>query len=157
MVKVEKNNGKTIEKKSVAAVEKKHVKQTAKSAVKKTQPVKKNSVKKNVSIQIETKLIDTVVSKLEAGKAVDLISIDLNGRASFADYLVIASGTSSRHVMALVQNLARDLKKEGISARIEGEGGDGNWVVLDLGTIIVHVFNPESRSYYDLEGMWQRK
>ncbi len=59
--------------------------------------------------------------------------------------------------MALVQNLARDLKTMGISARIEGNGGEGNWVVLDLNSIIVHVFNPESRSYYDLEGMWQKK
>lgn len=59
--------------------------------------------------------------------------------------------------MALVQNLARDLKNMGIPARIEGKGGEGNWVVLDLNSIIVHVFNPESRSYYDLEGMWQKK
>lgn len=59
--------------------------------------------------------------------------------------------------MALVQNLARDLKKDGITARIEGKGGEGNWVVLDLNSIIVHVFNPESRSYYNLEGMWQKK
>lgn len=59
--------------------------------------------------------------------------------------------------MALVQNLARDLKTMGIAARIEGMEGEGNWVVLDLNSIVVHVFNPESRSYYDLEGMWQRK
>lgn len=86
-----------------------------------------------------------------------MITIDLAGRASFADYLVIASGTSSRHVMALVENLATDLRAMGYKARIEGKGGDGNWVVLDLNDIIVHVFNPESRNYYSLEDMWNKK
>lgn len=58
--------------------------------------------------------------------------------------------------MALVENLARDLKNMGYRARVEGKGGEGNWVVLDLNDIIVHVFNPESRDYYNLEGMWKK-
>lgn len=84
-----------------------------------------------------------------------MLKIDLAGRVSFADYLVIASGTSSRHVMALVTNLAVELKNKGYRPRIEGRQGEGNWVVLDMGDIIVHVFNPETRTYYSLENMWK--
>ena len=92
---------------------------------------------------------------MDNGKAVDLLKIDLAGKVSFADYLVIASGISSRHVMGLVNNLASELKKQGYQPRIEGKSGEGNWVVLDLDDIIVHVFNPDTRSYYALEQMWK--
>lgn len=92
---------------------------------------------------------------MDDGKALDLVAIDLRGRASFADYLVIATGTSARHVTALAENLSANLRQMGIRSAIEGKNGDGNWVVLDLTDVIVHLFNADSRKYYDLEGMWK--
>lgn len=95
------------------------------------------------------------MEQLDNGKAVDLLKIDLAGRVSFADYLVIASGTSSRHVMGLVNNLAVSLRQKGYHPVIEGKSGSGNWVVLDLKDVIVHVFNPETRAYYALDKLWK--
>lgn len=84
-----------------------------------------------------------------------MVLIDIQGRASFTDYLIIATGTSARHITALAENLAADLHKTGIKATIEGKNGEGNWIVLDLQDVIVHLFNADSRKYYNLEGMWQ--
>lgn len=99
-------------------------------------------------------LLDFVVAKLDSGKADKITVLDLKGKSTLADYMVIASGTSSRHVLALVHNLAEDLKKKGIKSMSDGESGDGTWVVLDLGDIIVHIFNPEARNHYALEEIW---
>ena len=79
----------------------------------------------------------------------------MKGRTSFADFLIIATGTSSRHVMALADSLAKDLKKEGYVAKIEGKNSDGNWMVVDAIDVIVHIFTEDSREYYALEHMWQ--
>lgn len=98
-----------------------------------------------------------VTQKLDGGKAVNLKVINLTGRASWTDYLVIASGTSSRHVLAMAHNLQEELKKMGYRPRLEGLNTAGNWVVLDMESIIVHLFNPESRLYYALEEIWQGK
>lgn len=81
----------------------------------------------------------------------------MTGRVGFADYLIIATGTSTRHVMALADNLAKELKMNGYSAYIEGKNSDGNWVVVDTGDVIVHLFTEEVREYYALEHMWQVK
>ncbi len=99
-------------------------------------------------------LLGFVVAKLDSGKADKITVLDLKGKSTLADYMVIASGTSSRHVLALVHNLAEDLKKKGIKSMSDGESGDGTWVVLDLGDIIVHIFNPEARNHYALEEIW---
>ena len=79
----------------------------------------------------------------------------MTGRAGFADYLIIATGTSTRHVMALADNLAKDLKQSDYLVQVEGKNSDGNWVVVDTGDVIVHLFTEEVREYYALEHMWQ--
>ena len=81
----------------------------------------------------------------------------MTGRAGFADYLIIATGTSTRHVMALADNLAKDLKRSERLVQVEGKNSDGNWVVVDTGDVIVHLFTEETRDYYALEHMWQAK
>ena len=81
----------------------------------------------------------------------------MTGRAGFADYLIIATGTSTRHVMALADNLAKDLKRSERLVQVEGKNSDGNWVVVDTGDVIVHIFTEETRDYYALEHMWQAK
>lgn len=116
---------------------------------------KTNSKKMKTEQQNPTQsLLDFVVAKLDSGKADKITVLDLKGKSTLADYMVIASGTSSRHVLALVHNLAEDLKKKGITSMSDGESGDGTWVVLDLGDIIVHIFNPEARNHYALEEIW---
>ncbi len=78
----------------------------------------------------------------------------MKGRTGFADYLIIATGTSTRHVMALADNLAKDLKRSEYLVQVEGKNSDGNWVVVDTGDVIVHLFTEEAREYYALENMW---
>ena len=80
----------------------------------------------------------------------------MKGRASFADFLIIATGTSSRHVMALADSLAKSLKSEGYSAKVEGKNSDGNWVVVDAIDCIIHIFTQDAREYYALEYMWDK-
>lgn len=128
-------------------------KTTAKTAGLKKSKTSGAGNKKRVVNPVQS-LLDFVVQKLDAGKADKITVLDLKGKSTLADYMVIASGTSSRHVLALVHNLAEDLKKKGIRSVSDGAAGDGAWVVLDLGDVIVHVFNPESRAYYALEEIW---
>ena len=99
--------------------------------------------------------IKTLVEKsLDADKAVDIATIDLSGHSPLADYMIIASGTSSRHVGALAQKLRDRLASRGISdIRLEGLA-TSDWVVLDAGDVIVHIFRPEVRSFYNIEKMW---
>jgi len=82
------------------------------------------------------------------------VTIDLKGRSSLADALVIASGRSARHVSAIAEHLARRLKEAGYGARPMDGVGQGDWALIDAGDVIVHIFRPEVRDYYDLEGMW---
>ncbi len=82
------------------------------------------------------------------------MTIDLEGRSSLADALVIASGRSQRHVSAIAEHLARKLKEAGYGTRPVDGASQSDWVLVDAGDIIVHIFRPEVRSYYDLEGMW---
>lgn len=82
------------------------------------------------------------------------MTVDLSGRSSLCDAIVIATGRSTRHVASVAENLARRLKEWGLSGvRIEGLT-QGDWVLIDTGDVIVHLFRAEVRSYYDLEGMW---
>ena len=91
---------------------------------------------------------------LEDNKALDTVSIDLRGKALFADAMVIASGRSGRHISSIAGNLTKLLKAEGYGPiRVEGQD-QGDWVLLDAGNVIVHLFRPEVREFYNLEKMW---
>jgi ribosome-associated protein len=97
-----------------------------------------------------------ILARLEDSKAVDTATIDLQGKTSLADYMVVASGGSSRHVSAIAEHLLEALRTAGLS-RVRTEGMPNcDWVLIDAGDIIVHVFRPEVRDFYNLEKMWSR-
>ena len=98
--------------------------------------------------------LQLVLTSLEDSKAEDIVSINIAGKSALGDYMVVVSGRSSRHVMAIADHLISDLKDEGLgNARVEGlEAGD--WVLIDTGDIIIHVFRPEVREFYNIERMW---
>jgi ribosome-associated protein len=99
-------------------------------------------------------LLSIVLKSLDDDQAQDIISIPLAGKSSVADHIVIASGRSSRQVTAIAQKLAERIKAEmGRNCRIEGLPV-ADWVLIDAGDVIVHVFRPEVRSFYNLERMW---
>lgn len=99
-------------------------------------------------------LSDHVVQSLTDSKAEDIVTVSLEGLSSIADVMVIASGRSNRHVKAISETLADSLKHErGLAARLEGKE-HGDWVLLDAGDVIVHVFRPEVRAFYQLEKLW---
>jgi ribosome-associated protein len=99
-------------------------------------------------------LLGLIVHILDEGKAEDIVTIDLAGKSSMADYLVIASGRSTRQVTALADQVATALKDSG-HGRVPVEGkAHGDWVLLDAGDVIVHLFRPEVRTFYNLEKMW---
>lgn len=102
----------------------------------------------------EATLLSRIQASLDADKAEDIVTIDLEGRSSLADALVIATGRSARHVSAIAENLARKLKEAGYGTRPVDGLGQGDWVLVDAGDAIVHIFRAEVRAYYDLEGMW---
>tara|TARA_B110000971_G_scaffold209275_1_gene235235 strand:- start:1109 stop:1456 length:348 start_codon:yes stop_codon:yes gene_type:complete len=91
---------------------------------------------------------------LDNNKAKNVVSIDLTQKSYIADYMIIASGTSSRHLQSLSENLVTELKKIGINnCRIEGKDSK-DWKLVDAIDIIIHIFHPEKRIFYDLEKMW---
>lgn len=93
-------------------------------------------------------------ASLENGKAQDIQVIDLRGKTVFAEFMVIASGASSRHVNAMTKHLCEKIKAGGVrNVSIEG-AETGGWVLIDAGDVIVHIFRPEVREYYGLEKMW---
>ena len=95
-------------------------------------------------------LLRQIIDSLEDGKAEDIMTIDLAGKTTIADYMVIASGRSARQVMSLTDHL-----EQAIPGRIAVEGkSQGDWVLIDAGDVIVHIFRPEIRAYYNLEKMW---
>ena len=102
----------------------------------------------------ETDLHDTILAQLDDDQAQEVITIPLEGKSSIADHMVIASGRSSRQVASMAQKLAERIKKTcGVNARIEGLPV-ADWVLIDAGDVIVHIFRPEVRSFYNLERMW---
>ncbi|VXC53761.1 ribosome silencing factor [Sphingomonas sp. AX6] len=95
-----------------------------------------------------------VLASLDDDQAVETVSIPLAGKSSIADYMVVASGKSTRQVASMAQKLAEKIKAEfGRSSRIEGLP-NADWVLIDAGDVIVHLFRPEVRSFYNLERMW---
>lgn len=99
-------------------------------------------------------LLDFIITSLDDDKAEDVVSIDLRGKSEIADYMVVCSGRSSRQVAAIAEKLADRLKQEfSRNSKIEGKG-QGDWVLIDAGDVIIHVFRPEVREFYQLEKMW---
>ena len=97
---------------------------------------------------------NVVLASLEDSKAEDLVSIDLAGKSTIADHMVVASGRSHRHVASIAERLVTDLKEAGgKDMRVEGLQS-ADWVLIDAGDVIVHVFRPEVRTFYNLEKMW---
>ena len=100
-------------------------------------------------------LLDLVLNSLQDDKAEDIVQINLRGKSSIGDYMIIASGRSSRQVSAISEKLVDNIKQDfGRSSKVEGKSA-GDWVLIDTGDIIVHVFRPEVREFYQLEKMWQ--
>ena len=95
-----------------------------------------------------------ILASLDDDKAENVVTINLEGRSALCDAAVIASGRSSRHVGAMAEHLARRLKEGGYGTRPVSGQTQGDWVLVDAGDVIVHLFRPEVRDYYDLEGMW---
>ena len=99
-------------------------------------------------------LKNIVIETLDSNKAQDIISIDLKDKSSMADYMIIASGNSSRHIQALSEQVLEKLKDSGVkNSRIEGKDSS-EWKLVDGIDLIVHIFHPEKRKFYELEKMW---
>ena len=95
-----------------------------------------------------------VIETLDTNKAQDIISIDLKDKSSMADYMIIASGNSSRHIQALSEQVLEKLKDNGVkNSKIEGKDSN-EWKLVDGIDLIVHIFHPEKRKFYELEKMW---
>jgi ribosome-associated protein len=100
-------------------------------------------------------LVRVAIDALEELKAKDITTIDVRGKTSVTDFMVIASGTSSRHVKSLAENVLEKVKEQGVRP-LGNEGLDGGeWALLDLGDVVVHVMQVATRQFYDLERLWQ--
>lgn len=99
-------------------------------------------------------MLELIQSSLSDEKAEDVVSINLRGKSEMADYMVIASGRSSRQVAAMAEKVTERLKQDlRITCKVEGKAA-GDWVLIDSGDVIVHIFRPEVREFYQLEKMW---
>jgi len=102
----------------------------------------------------EIKMIDVVLQSLDDAKAEDTVSIDITGKSSLSDHMVVTSGRSNRHVGAVADQVVKALREAGFSKpRVEGLP-HADWVLVDAGDVIVHIFRPEVREFYNLEKMW---
>ena len=99
-------------------------------------------------------LKEIVINTLDLNKAQDIVAIDLKDKSSMADYMIIASGTSSRHIQSLSEQVLEKLKNNGVKdSKIEGKES-GEWKLVDGIDLIVHIFHPEKRKFYELEKIW---
>jgi ribosome-associated protein len=104
---------------------------------------------------LELKMIDVVLQSLDDAKAEQTVAIDIAGKSSLADHMVVTSGRSNRHVSAVADQVVKALRDNGFSKpRIEGLP-HADWVLVDGGDVIVHIFRPEVREFYNIEKMWQ--
>jgi len=95
-----------------------------------------------------------IIKTLDSNKALDIVSIDLKDKSSIADYMIVASGTSSRHIQSLSEQVLEKFKTNGLkNCKIEGKDS-AEWKLVDGIDIVVHIFNPEKRKFYELEKMW---
>ncbi len=145
--------------KKVEKATKKEIRKTVKKTVKKllkAQEKNEKLLKKTVKHKENAaakKMVELIEKTLSAGKAEDIVIIDLSGKTALADYLVVATGRAPRHVTALAEQVQLRLKKTGVPAALEG-GDVGDWVIVDAGDVIVHVFHPETRELYCIEELW---
>ncbi|MCI0569877.1 MAG: ribosome silencing factor [Myxococcaceae bacterium] len=102
------------------------------------------------ALALARRAADLVVDK----KGTDVVILDVRGRTSYADYLVLASGESERHVAALAESVEVELKKENQRALSTEGHTPGQWILMDYGDVVVHLFAQEARAFYDLEGVW---
>jgi ribosome-associated protein len=114
-------------------------------------PAKKAPARKAVP---QSELLKRILVSLDDDKAENIVTVDLNGRSALCDAAVIASGRSSRQVAAMAEHQGRRRKEAGYGTRPISGATQGDWVLVDAGDVIVHLFRPEVRDYYDLEGMW---
>ena len=95
-----------------------------------------------------------IINILDSNKALDIVTINLEGKSYMADYMIVASGTSSRHIQALSEQVFENFKRNGIkNSKIEGKDSN-DWKLVDGIDLIVHIFNPEKRKFYELEKIW---
>jgi len=125
---------------------------------KKKTPAKKPAVRKAPSKvakapKVNAELLNLVLKTLDADKAENIVAIALKDKSPMADYMVVASGRSARHVAAIAEHLTERLHKTGLRSKVEGLP-QGDWVLVDALDVIVHVFRPEVRAFYNLEKMW---
>jgi ribosome-associated protein len=100
------------------------------------------------------KTLNVILSRLDDMKAEETVTIDLRGKSAFSDYMIVTSGRANRHVGAIAENVAKGLKEAGIK-NIHVEGlPNCDWVLIDSGDVVVHVFRPEVREFYNLERLW---
>lgn len=102
----------------------------------------------------EDKVLEIITQTLDENKAEDVVVIDLRGKTSIANQMVVASGTSQRHVASLAEKVQENLKAAGFKSTVEGEE-KADWVLIDAFDVIVHIFKPEVREFYSIEKMWQ--
>ena len=114
----------------------------------------KMPVKRGAKNPSGDKLLDFVLASLTDEKAEEIVPINLHGKSEMADHMVICSGRSTRQVVALGEKVADAIKHEfGVISKVEGKD-QGDWVLLDAGDVIVHIFRPEVREFYQLEKLW---
>ena len=100
------------------------------------------------------KTLNMILSRLDDMKAEETVTIDLRGKSAFSDYMIVTSGRANRHVGAIAENVTKALKEHGIrTLHVEGMP-NCDWVLIDSGDVIVHVFRPEVREFYNLERLW---
>ena len=114
--------------------------------------MKKTEKNENIAA-VSEQILDIAVKSLDDGKAENLVVMDLQGKTSIASYMVVASGTSQRHVAALAEQVQMKLKAAGFTSAAEGEE-KADWVLIDAFDVIIHIFKPEVREFYNLEKMW---
>ena len=115
--------------------------------------VVKAAVNKINEAKDEDRIVEIVTKTLDDNKAEDVVVMDLKGKTSIASYMVIASGTSQRHVASLAEKVQENLKKAGYKSTVEG-AEKADWVLIDAFDVIVHLFKPEVRDFYSIEKMW---
>ena len=107
-----------------------------------------------MKVQDADKTLNMILSRLDDMKAEETVTIDLRGKSAFSDFMIITSGRANRHVGAIAENVTKGLKENGVtSIHVEGMP-NCDWVLLDAGDVVVHVFRPEVRAFYNLEKMW---